>query len=43
MDKNWVEPDAAIQASIESVHGMIGERFAYVADMPMDKFIEVAK
>ncbi len=43
LDKNWVEPDSAIQASIESSHGMIGERFAYVVDMPMDKFIDVAE
>ena len=25
LDKNWVEPDATIQASIESAHGMIGD------------------
>ncbi len=43
LDKNWAAPDAAIQASIESAHGMIGERFAYVVDMPMDKFLEVAE
>ncbi len=43
LDTNWVEPDATIQASMESAHGMIGERFAYVVDMPMDKFIEVAE
>jgi hypothetical protein len=28
LDKNWVEPDATIQASMESAHGMIGDRFA---------------
>ena len=43
LDKNWVEPDAMILASIESAHGIIGERFAYVVDMPMDKFIDVAE
>ena len=43
LDKNWVEPDATIRASVESSHGMIGERFAYVVDMPMDKFLEVAE
>ncbi len=43
LDKNWVEPDATIQASMESAHGMIGDRFAYVVDMPMDKLLDLAE
>ncbi len=43
IDKSWVEPDAAIQASIESAHGLIHDHFAYVVDIPLDRFLETVE
>jgi formylglycine-generating enzyme required for sulfatase activity/tetratricopeptide (TPR) repeat protein len=43
LDPSWKEVDASTKLRIEQAHGMLSDRFAYVQDMPLDRFLEVAE
>ncbi len=43
LDPNWTTPDPTLTARIESVQGMLTERFAFCQTMPLDEFVKVAE
>jgi hypothetical protein len=42
-DPAWKEVTPGTKLRIEQAHGMLSERFAYVQDMPLEQFLEVAE
>ncbi|MBU6239527.1 MAG: SUMF1/EgtB/PvdO family nonheme iron enzyme, partial [Planctomycetes bacterium] len=43
LDPAWKEVAPGTKLRIEQAHGMLAERFAYVQDMPLEQFLEVAE
>ena len=40
---SWKEPDAELKNQVETVHGVLAERFAWCQTMPLDNFQRVAE
>ncbi|HKM51868.1 MAG TPA: hypothetical protein VJY33_00585, partial [Isosphaeraceae bacterium] len=43
LDPSWTKPDTTLTGKIETVQGMLAERFAFCQTMPLDEFVKVAE
>lgn len=43
IDSKWDVPSERHRLSIESAHGILGERFAFCLEMPMSRFVELSE
>src|SRR5208337_1928970 len=43
LDPSWTKPDTTLTGKIETVQGMLAERFAFYQTMPLDEFVKVAE